>query len=51
MAMLLLVEDAIIRSHSHIIVREKQLKAGSRVDKVRLINRMNPSWKDLSAEL
>ncbi len=27
--------------------REKQIKAGSRADKVKLIERMNPEWKDL----
>ena len=27
--------------------REKQLKAGSRLKKVRLIESMNPEWKDL----
>ncbi len=29
------------------IDREKQIKAGSRMDKVRLIEAMNPQWKDL----
>jgi putative endonuclease len=29
------------------IAREKQLKAGPRKQKVMLINRMNPEWKDL----
>jgi Predicted endonuclease containing a URI domain len=29
------------------IAREKQLKAGSRKQKVALINRYNPEWKDL----
>ncbi len=29
------------------IVREKQLKAGSRARKVTLINRLNPQWRDL----
>lgn len=32
------------------ITREKQIKAGSRQDKVDLINNMNPDWKDLSEE-
>jgi len=32
------------------ITREKQIKAGSRQNKVDLINRMNPDWKDLSEE-
>jgi putative endonuclease len=30
---------------------EKQIKAGSRQDKMDLINRMNPEWKDLYYEL
>lgn len=29
------------------ISREKQIKAGSREDKVRLVREMNPSWVDL----
>jgi putative endonuclease len=33
------------------ITREKQLKAGSRRQKIELINSMNPTWQDLSAEL
>lgn len=33
------------------IAREKQLKGGSRLDKVRLVNEMNPSWRDLYDEL
>ena len=32
------------------ITREKQIKAGSRQDKIELINSMNPEWKDLSKE-
>jgi putative endonuclease len=33
------------------ILREKQIKAGSRQKKVDLINRLNPDWRDLSEEL
>ncbi len=33
------------------IAREKQLKAGSRLHKIELIKGMNPTWRDLSAEL
>lgn len=33
------------------ILREKQIKAGSRQDKRDLIPRANPEWKDLYAEL
>ena len=29
------------------IAREKQIKAGSRLDKIRLIENMNPLWADL----
>ncbi len=30
------------------IAREKQIKAGSRAKKVRLIESINPSWRDLA---
>lgn len=33
------------------IVREKQLKAGSRETKIKLISGMNASWKDLFDEI
>ncbi len=33
------------------IFREKQIKAGSRQDKLDLIERFNPEWKDLFGEL
>ena len=33
------------------IVREKQIKAGSRAKKLALIESFNPSWKDLYEEL
>jgi putative endonuclease len=33
------------------IVREKQLKGGSRKKKITLIEGMNPDWQDLSAGL
>jgi putative endonuclease len=32
------------------IAREKQIKAGSREDKIKLIKGLNPEWKDLSKE-
>ena len=32
------------------ILREKQIKAGSRQKKIDLINRINPEWKDLFDE-
>ncbi|MEW6143856.1 MAG: GIY-YIG nuclease family protein [Thermodesulfobacteriota bacterium] len=33
------------------ISREKQIKAGSRMKKIELINRMNKDWKDLYEEI
>ncbi|MFH1678352.1 MAG: GIY-YIG nuclease family protein [Candidatus Omnitrophota bacterium] len=33
------------------IMREKQIKAGSRDKKIKLISNMNPEWKDLYAEI
>lgn len=33
------------------ITRKKQLKGGSRQDKIDLINRLNPDWKDLFESL
>lgn len=33
------------------IAREKQIKGGSRQNKVDLVNTMNPEWKDLSDEM
>ncbi len=33
------------------IAREKQIKAGSRAKKVKLIHDMNPHWEDLSVTL
>ena len=33
------------------ILREKQIKGGSRAKKLELVNRMNPDWHDLFYEL
>ncbi len=33
------------------IAREKQIKGGSRQDKISLIERENPEWRDLFSEL
>jgi len=33
------------------IAREKQIKAGSRAGKIKLIKSVNPKWKDLYYEL
>jgi putative endonuclease len=35
----------------HAIMREKQLKAGSRDKKINLIESINPEWKDLYESL
>lgn len=35
----------------HAILREKQIKAGSRAKKVALIEFMNPDWRDLWPEI
>ena len=35
----------------HAILREKQIKAGSRAKKVALIERENPLWRDLWPEI
>ncbi|MBX4204967.1 MAG: GIY-YIG nuclease family protein [Candidatus Doudnabacteria bacterium] len=33
------------------LAREKQIKAGSRTDKIKLIENLNPKWKDLYDDL
>ncbi len=33
------------------ISREKQIKGGSRQNKINLVNKMNPTWRDLYNEL
>jgi putative endonuclease len=33
------------------LFREKQIKGGSRKKKIDLVNRLNPSWKDLYDEI
>lgn len=35
----------------NVIEREKQLKAGNRNNKIRLIESINPNWKDLYYEI
>ena len=44
-----LVYYEVLESIDEAIQREKQIKAGSRIKKVQLIEGMNPKWKDLSA--
>jgi putative endonuclease len=46
-----LVYYEIYESIENAILREKQIKAGSRASKIRLINNMNGSWKDLYPDL
>jgi putative endonuclease len=45
-----LVYYEILASAKDAIVREKQIKAGSRKKKELLIKSMNPKWEDLSLE-
>ena len=33
------------------ILREKQIKAGSRAKKIKLVTELNPAWKDLYGSL
>ena len=35
----------------HAIVSEKQIKAGSRAKKIRMIEAMNPEWRDLYPDI
>jgi len=46
-----LVYFEIFRDPYNAIVREKQIKAGSRKKKIEMINRINKNWKDLYYEL
>ena len=46
-----LVYYEICRDVSNAILREKQIKAGSRAKKIGLVNRMNPDWRDLFGNL
>jgi len=46
-----LVYYELFHSIEEAIAREKQIKGGSRTDKERLINSMNPDWKDLFEEV
>ena len=45
----MLVYYELLDSMEAAITREKQLKAGSRAKKLRLIENMNPGWNDLYA--
>jgi len=46
-----LVYYEIFNDARNAIIREKQIKAGSRKKKLDLINNMNPEWKDLYLEI
>jgi len=46
-----LVHYEVMEDPSSAITREKQIKAGSRQDKIDLINKSNPEWKDLYESL
>ena len=46
-----LVYFEVVETPQSAIVREKQIKAGSRQKKLDLINAMNPEWKDLYDDL
>lgn len=46
-----LVYYEIGESMEGVIEREKQIKAGSRKDKILLIKKMNPNWNDLYDDL
>ena len=43
----LLVYYEVFDDMTNAIAREKQIKGGSRADKMKLIEEMNPEWKDL----
>ncbi len=47
----ILVYYEIAEEKESAVAREKQIKAGSRQRKIDLIDKMNPSWKDLYDEL
>ena len=46
-----LVYYELFHSIEEAITREKQIKAGSRAKKLKLINSLNPEWKDLGEEV
>ncbi len=45
--LIILVYYEVFDNIENAIIREKQLKAGSRQKKIDLINSLNPSWNDL----
>lgn len=46
-----LVYYEVYKDFQNAISREKQIKAGSRIKKINLINKTNPEWRDLYNEL
>lgn len=46
-----LVYYAVFDDMENAIVEEKRIKAGSRKKKIRLIEDMNPEWRDLSYDI
>jgi putative endonuclease len=42
-----LVYYEVCEDYDSMLAREQQIKAGSRADKIKLIESMNPEWKDL----
>jgi putative endonuclease len=46
-----LIYYEISRNVESVILREKQIKGGSRAKKIQLVNGMNSRWKDLFDEL
>jgi putative endonuclease len=46
-----LVYYEVFQDPTQAILREKQIKAGSRQKKIDLINKLNPEWRDLADDL
>ncbi len=46
-----LVYYEVYYDQEHAILREKQIKAGSRDKKIQLVNSINPTWVDLHDQL
>jgi len=46
-----LIYYEVFRDVGNAILREKQIKGGSRAKKIELVNKMNPEWRDLYDDL
>jgi putative endonuclease len=46
-----LIYYEVLEDIKNAIQREKQIKGGSRKDKIELVNSVNADWRDLSGEL